>query len=232
MKKNLSTSFNETLKDSDLQSLGGNLSELVIDSVLEDGIMKDIPIISTIIGLSNIGIKISDRILLNKIISFLFELKDIPKSKREEMITKIDNSKKYKIKVGEKILLIIDKCNDYENSQYVAKLFSSYIAAKINYNDFLRGANIIQSVEINDFKDFLNLDESKFRYSFNNENLNYDDVKYLMHVGLFESNTEEISVREQDDWKNTNQPYIVEGGGITYDITELGRKMHKVLNEV
>ncbi|CAA0250022.1 hypothetical protein [Tenacibaculum maritimum] len=230
MKNNLSTSFNETLKDSDLQNIGGNLSELVIDSVLEDGILKDIPVISTIVGLSNIGIKISDRILLNKIVSFLFELKDISNVKREEMINKIDNSKKYKIKVGEKILLIIDKCNDYENSQYVAKLFSAYVSEKINYVDFLRGANIIQSVQITDFKDFLNLEKSKFRFSFNSANLNYDDVKHLMHIGLFESNTEEISVREQDDWKNADQPYIVEGGEITYDITELGKKIYDALN--
>ncbi|WP_425658364.1 hypothetical protein [Tenacibaculum ascidiaceicola] len=230
MKNNLSTSFYETLKDTDLQNVSGDLSELIIDSVLENGILRDIPVISTIIGISNIGIKISDRILLNKIISFLFELKNIPNSKREEMINKIDNSEKYKVKVGEKILLIIDKCNDYENSQYVAKLFSAYLLEKINYVDFLRGANIIQSVQITDFKDFLNLEKSKFRRSFNSENLNYEDVKHLMYEGLFESNTEEISVRAQDDWKNADQPYIVEGGEITYDITELGKKIYDALN--
>tara|TARA_R110002051_G_scaffold277469_1_gene338790 strand:- start:65 stop:760 length:696 start_codon:yes stop_codon:yes gene_type:complete len=231
MTDNISNSFEETLKDSDLQSVGGNLSELLIDSVMEDGVLKDIPVISTIIGLSNVGIKISDRILLNKIISFLFELKNIPNSKREEMVNKIDNSKKYKIKVGEKILLIIERCNDYENSQYVAKLFSAYIMGKINYADFLRGANIIQSLEINDFKDFLKLDKNKFRYNFKNpDKLNYDDVKYLMHVGIFESNTEEISVREQDDWKLADQPYVVEGGELTYDITELGKTLYDAIN--
>jgi hypothetical protein len=147
------------------------------------------------------------------------------------MVNKIDNSKKYKIKVGEKILLIIERCNDYENSQYVAKLFSAYIMGKINYADFLRGANIIQSVEINDFKDFLKLNKNKFRYNFKNpDKLNYDDVKYLMHVGIFESNTEEISVREQDDWKLANQPYVVEGGELTYDITELGKTLYDTIN--
>ncbi|NJB84208.1 hypothetical protein [Wenyingzhuangia aestuarii] len=231
MKNNISNSFNETLKDSDLQNIGGNLSELILDSVLEDGVLKDIPIVSSIVGLTNIGIKISDRVLLNKIISFLFELKNIPSEKREEMINKIDNSKKHKIKVGEKLLLIIDKCNDYENSQYTAKLFSSYLAEKINYEDFLRGANIIQSVEINDFKNFLNLDKNKIVYNHRtHENLKYNDVKYLMHVGLFETNTEEISVRAQDDWKMADQPYVVEGGELTYDITELGRMLYDVLN--
>lgn len=223
--KNLSNSFDETIKDSDLQNIGGDLSELVIDSLLEDGVLKDIPVISTIIGLTNIGVKISDRILLNKILSFLFELKNIPSSKREKMIRKIDNSEKYKIKVGEKILLIIDKCNDYENSQYVAKLFSVYLNEKINYSDFLRGANIIQSIQMNDFKDFLKLDKNKFNYG-NRETLTYDDVKYLLHVGLFETNIEEINVRDQDDWKNANQPYIIEGGETTYDITLLGKILY------
>ena len=231
MTDNISNSFEKTLKDSDLQSVGGNLSELIIDSVIEDGVLKDIPIVSTIIGLSNIGMKISDRILLNKIISFLIELKNIPISKREEMVNKIDKSKKYEIKVGEKILLIIDRCNDYENSKFVAKLFSAYIMEKIDYADFLRGANIIQSVEINDFKKFLKLEKNKFQYSFTNrDNLNYEDVKYLLHVGIFESHTEEITVREQDDWKLADQPYVVEGGDLTYDITELGKKIYEVLN--
>jgi hypothetical protein len=51
-----------------------------------------------------------------------------------------------------------------------------------------------------------------------------------MHVGIFESNMEEIRVREQDDRKLADQPYVVEGGELTYDITELGITLYDALN--
>ena len=37
----------------------------------------------------------------------------------EKVISEIDNSKKYRIKLGEKLLYIIDKCDDHEKSEII-----------------------------------------------------------------------------------------------------------------
>ena len=55
----LSNSLDQTLRDSDLQNVTINLAELFSDSLIKDGIAKDIPIIGSVIGVGKtaIGIK-------------------------------------------------------------------------------------------------------------------------------------------------------------------------------
>ncbi len=48
---NIANSLEETLKDSNLQGISVDLAEAFVDSIFEDGIAKDIPIIGTILGL-------------------------------------------------------------------------------------------------------------------------------------------------------------------------------------
>lgn len=47
--KELTNSLDKTLKDSDLHNVTAGLSEVLIDSLIEDGFAKDIPIIGTIV---------------------------------------------------------------------------------------------------------------------------------------------------------------------------------------
>jgi hypothetical protein len=55
----LSKSFEHTLKDSNLHNVSISLAEVLADSLMEDGIAKQIPIIGTVVGLGKtaIGIK-------------------------------------------------------------------------------------------------------------------------------------------------------------------------------
>jgi len=75
------------------------------------------------VGKASIGIK--EIMFLKKIIYFISELKNISITKRYEMIDKIDTSGEFKTRVGEKLLYIIDKCEDHEKSQLIAILFSA-----------------------------------------------------------------------------------------------------------
>jgi len=89
---NLSSSLEHTLKDSDLQNVTVSLAEVFADSLMEDGIAKDIPIIGTVIGLGKTALGIKESLFLKKVIYFISELKNISASKRREMIDKIDQS--------------------------------------------------------------------------------------------------------------------------------------------
>ena len=54
----LGKSVLETIKDSDLSSLSQDYAELFIDSFIKDVVLKDIPVIKTIIALTKTGIGI------------------------------------------------------------------------------------------------------------------------------------------------------------------------------
>ncbi|HED36968.1 MAG TPA: hypothetical protein ENI76_01780 [Ignavibacteria bacterium] len=119
----LTSSLDKTLKNSDLHNVSVGLAEVVIDRLIDDGVTKDIPIIGTIVGVGKVALGIREGLFLKKIIYFITELKDIPASKRRKMVDEIDSSLRYRIKVGEKLLYIIEKCEDHEKSKIIARLF-------------------------------------------------------------------------------------------------------------
>ena len=54
MKKTLSTAFADSLKEESIACIG-EYAEIGLDAVMEDGILKDIPIVSTVIAVYKIG---------------------------------------------------------------------------------------------------------------------------------------------------------------------------------
>lgn len=223
MNDNIQESFENTLTDTNLMSIGVDISEIAIDTVLKDGLLKDIPVVNTIISLSKFSANIQDKLFLKKILTFLNSLKDISPKKRKEMIEKIDESKEYRIKVGEKLLYIIDSCDDYEISELIGILFQSYIEEKITYDDFLKASSVLNKLSISDFKWF-----TKER---SHHNFDLGDVGDLISSGLFELSYEQLDVRvmEEDDYKmlreNPNADKYkaeVEGGGISVFLSRAG----------
>lgn len=200
-KDDIQNSFNITLTDSSLENLGMDISELAIDSVLKDGLLKDIPIVGTIINLSKFGANIHDRLFLKKLLSFLNKLESIPSDKRKELIENIENSKKYRMKVGEKLLYIIDSCEDYEISELVGFLFKAFTEEKITYDDFLKAASVLKKLNMSDFKWFIK--ERKSYY------FDLNDVGDLISSGLFELHYEQVSVQIEDE---TDRKTLMEGG--------------------
>lgn len=83
------------------------------------------------------------------------KLKNTDANSRKKQIDKIDTDPKYKTKVGEKLLYIIEKCEDAEKATYVGKLFQCYIDEKMDYEDFLRASKCIELTFLHDLKRFI-----------------------------------------------------------------------------
>ena len=236
----LSNSLEHTLKDSDLHNVTISLAEVFADSLMEDGTAKDIPIIGTVIGIGKTAIGIKESLFLKKIIYFISELKNISSEKRHAMIEKIDNSGKFRTKVGEKLLYLIDKCDDHEKTQIIARLFSAFLLENISYDEFLRASHIVDQVMIDDLKWFIESGWEKEDGWEDNGHLNYkeygylkiDNVRSLATSGLFDIISPEISIRDQDDWKAAAEgaeKYIVEGSELFVHITDIGKKIKEIL---
>ncbi|CAG9000171.1 MAG: hypothetical protein CENE_02161 [Candidatus Celerinatantimonas neptuna] len=97
-----------------------NLGEVGIDALLSNSVLKDIPILSTIVGSIHAIGSVRDALFAKKLVSFLSELSDISARERRRMIESIDNSDDYKIKVGEKLIYIIERVEDYYSSKIIA----------------------------------------------------------------------------------------------------------------
>lgn len=226
MKKSIQNSFDLTLTDSNLINIGVDLSELTFDSIIKNDLLKEIPIVSTIINLSKFGANIHDNLFLKKILYFLNNLKDISSEKRKELVENINKSKKYKVKVGEKLLYIIDSCEDYEISELAGTLFKAFIEEKINYNDFLKSTSVIKKLNINEFKWFI---KERKNYCFD-----LIDVRDMISSGLFELyyDQPDIRVSDEEDYKLLieNYKYKTEiyGGGVIVNLSRAGEVVLEV----
>lgn len=208
-----------TLKDSDLHNVTIDLSEVIIDNLMKNGIAKDIPIIGTIVGTGKMVLGIKEKLFLKKIIYFISELKEIPAQKRQQMIDKVDSSKKYRINIGEKLLYIIDKCDDHEKSQITARLFAAFIKEFLSYNEFLKAVSIVEKVLPTDIIKFVKDDWV---------HINLDEAGDYLNSGLVVIDSLELSVEDQWDHK-INEKYIINGGELTGSVSAIGKKIRDVL---
>lgn len=145
-------SFSSSLFDGSKDSIG-DIVEIGIDSLLDDGLFKDIPIVNMLVGVKNTYQNIHDRNLLKQTLAFIkqFNSGTIDQNKLvkyKELIN--SDSKKAEKELG-RVLIILNSTVDMEKSQMLANLYKAYINEKINWNQFCEFSEIIKMIFLNDF---------------------------------------------------------------------------------
>jgi hypothetical protein len=215
----ISKSLEAAIVDPALQDSTSALAEAVLDSSMENGILRDIPLVGTIIGLGRAAVTIRDRLFLNKLRYLLAEIESVSAKDRENMISAINNSEDYSIKVGEKILYIIDRCEDHQAASLAGRIFRAFLEGSLDYDSFVRLAGIIDKLHHSTVLDFAKTDW---------EEIDADEVTELIGTGLIELNPMYIRVEDQTDWKRSEK-YVVDGGKLTCSVTILGRELRGIL---
>lgn len=134
--------------------IGIDYLEIGIDTLSDETIISKIPFIKTIYSVFKIGNSIRDIFFTKKLIIFLQEYH---KQKiNEEQLAKFkkmfDKDNKYKNKVIEDLLVIIDRLNIDLKSKMLAKLFRGYIEDFFDWDTFLDLSNCIERLFIMDIK--------------------------------------------------------------------------------
>ncbi|EGR0597843.1 hypothetical protein NMT15_003456 [Vibrio cholerae] len=214
----LSKSLEDSLKKDDLSNLAIDLGEVGIDAILEGGLLRDIPILSTIVSSINVIGSVRDALFTKKLISFLSELSDVSVEQRRSMIESIDNSNDYKIKVGEKLIYIIEKAEDHYTSKIIAIFFSEFLSGKITYNQFLKISRIIDSMFIDDFLEFA---------SDSSEPMDFYSDNTFINTGLVDVYYEPVVVTDGDKYDEYDK--YVTSGGVSLYVTRIGEIVRSVL---
>ena len=229
--KDLSVSFEDTIKDSDLQKVTIDLAETITDSLLNNGLLREIPIIGTIVGLTKASFNISERLFIKKIMYFLSEIRNINVEERNRLISEIENSDKQRIKVGEKLLYILDKCDDHITAKYLAIAFTAFLHKELTYSEFLRCSNVIQKLFIYDLELFINTDVSKLEVYVDSHGSGLSDFQNsLISSGICATEIDGITVDDEDDYESGRR-YKVDGGSTYIYLSEIGLKLKNILKK-
>ncbi len=146
----LSDSIIESIiKNENNFDLISDISEFSVNQLLDSPI-KDLPLIKYIVGITKFGISVRDNFLIKKIITFIKETGQISHKKRDEFKKRLNSDKKYSKRVGDHLIIILDRLDHLTKAELLAKTFCAFVDGKINYQDFLRLSSSIEKAFIDD----------------------------------------------------------------------------------
>lgn len=144
VEQSLALSFSNSLTE-DVAGIAGEYAEVGLDAMVENGLFKDIPIVSTAVSVYRIGKSVRERHHVAKLISFLNEFnKGIDdEEKRQSYRNKFASNEKFRNQELEYILILIDRYINFDKPQMLAKLYLAYLNELIIWEEFTMYAEVI-----------------------------------------------------------------------------------------
>ncbi|MBX0290128.1 hypothetical protein K3G63_06740 [Hymenobacter sp. HSC-4F20] len=148
MSSNVEESYTEHLDTSQAvqQSLvtvnfdtGLDYAEITLDSFVTDVVLKEIPIVKSVVGVVRSGLKVKEIFFAKKILTFLkeFHSSEISEDKLYEFREKFKYDIAYREQVMEQIMVFNDKFIHVEKSRIFANLFAAYVNGKYGLDDMI-----------------------------------------------------------------------------------------------
>lgn len=207
--KTLASSLVDSFTEFDPAQITPDLLEVALDNILNEGIIRDIPIVRTIVGIYKATESIRDRALVKKLVKFLSSLSTVSPEVRQQFWAKMDVDEKFKCDVGEKLLLIIERLDDMEKPSLIAQAFQAYMKEQIDFHMFQR---LSCGIDKSFYPDLMSL---KSNHSSNN--LSPQAKLELSNSGIIElQSTPSINLSSRNN---------------RYQFTELGRALLKYVLE-
>lgn len=157
----LSIAFSDSLKEDTVTCIN-ELAEVGLDAIIDDGILKDIPLLSTAISMYKIGNRINDRHNIKKLAFFLNEINNriANEEKRAKYRQKIQENAKFRNQELEYILVLIDRYISYDKPKMLAKLYLAYLDDTIIWEELTMYSEIIDRLLLSDYRMFISSEGS------------------------------------------------------------------------
>lgn len=189
--QSLALSFSNSLTE-EVSGITGEYVELGLDALVEDGILKDIPIVSTAVAVYRIGKSIRERHHIAKLVSFINEINKgvAGGGKREEYRDKFTSNEKFRNQELEYILILIDRYISFDKPQLLAKLYLAYLDGIIIWEEFTMYAEVIDRFLLLDCRT-LTSDADKYIVPIKRAG---DTIQRLVALGLLVEDTKATSL--------------------------------------
>ena len=157
--------------------------EIAIDTIFTDETIKEIPVLKTIYSVFKTTKNVKDFLLLKRINAFINGCGNISEGKRSRFILKMGDEK-FCTKVGEKILLLVDKVDEVEKAELIGKAFVLFIEDKIEIPFYFRLCSMIDRCFYDDLKTLYLFSDERTIITSKNELVETISLESLSAVGL------------------------------------------------
>ena len=152
-KENLVVSLEDSLTENLFDTVA-DLTEVGLDAVMDDGVLKEIPLLSTVAGIYKIGHTIKERHTIKQLALFVTELNKgcVDKNKKNRILEKLNGNQQQSKQEIEYILVVLDSYLEYEKPKMLAKLYMAYLEQRIDWTQFSMYAALLKTLLLQDIK--------------------------------------------------------------------------------
>lgn len=158
MDTNLVPSMKETLFTPTISGMSDSLTEIAelgLDSVLQDGIIKDIPVFGTIASLCKTGINLKERYFIKQTARFMTSFRDgtISEEKLSAYREKLEmDPGRAEEEVG-RVILLLDRMFEEQQARMLGYFYKAYVKGTIEWNTFVELSEVNARMFISDYKE-------------------------------------------------------------------------------
>lgn len=153
VEKSINKSFSQTLINTTLD-LSPDLLEIPLDTITENDVLKEIPIIKTILSVYRIGVAYKERAFIKKILAFLIQFQNgtIDTARLSDFQCRFESDDRYRDKVMDFVLIMLDRVLSTSKAEILAKLFKAYVEGNYEWETYVDLCSCVDSLLLIDLK--------------------------------------------------------------------------------
>lgn len=140
----------KSLEDSDLVNSLLDITESGLDKLLDDGLLRDLPLVGSIVGITRFGLHLKEYLLLKKVLSFLVYFAKTKPEDRKKLVERLNQNAKERRKISDQLLLAIDRLDRVEKSEILAAFFAAFLNSDITRYEFEKLSSALDRINLQD----------------------------------------------------------------------------------
>lgn len=177
--------------------------ELALDSILPEGIVRDLPIIGPAFSLIKIGKDIHDRVFIEKLKSFTQEI-DKNQAWKEKFCDADECNK-----ISKQLLYVVDSCDDDDKLRLIGAAFNNFAKGNIDRIRFFYIVNMISKSFYPFLKVLLDIDEVNTRFTNDGKKYDYDAIAHLLNIGALDAAGQTMTIIDSKTQKMQSPPSVI-----------------------
>ena len=200
MKTEIVSSMQETLFETTAKNMSDSileLTELGLDELLEDGVVKDIPIIRTVYALCKTGLNIRERNFIRQTAVFIsaFNAGTLEKEKLIAHRQELENDPQKAAKEIERVVLLLDRMLEEDQSEVLGKLYRAYVWEQIPWDLFVELSEVNARMFLSDYKELSAIAQKPIKQEESVSAHRMYKIQRLISLGLLTENTYRLQTR-------------------------------------
>lgn len=139
------------------------LGEIALDSFLVNGVIKELPILGSIMGLIKGTLAIRDHAFIRKLALFVLESSGVSEKAKKDFLERLSSDPEFKRSTATHLAIVLDRFDALEKAGILGRIFAAFVEGKITQAQFRRLSAALDRVLVEDLavlRDFLRQDQA------------------------------------------------------------------------